>query len=54
MNGGCATDDAGASYLDIRELAEIGVHGQQGLVHKLLVIIRPQQVIVLSKKHQYY
>ena len=37
------------AHLDVRELAQVRVHGQQRLVHQLLVVIHPEQVIVLQK-----
>lgn len=36
------------SHLDVRELAQLRVHGQQRLVHQFLVVVHPQQVIVLK------
>lgn len=38
------------SHLDVRELAQVRVHGQQRLVHQFLVVIHPEQVIVLKEK----
>lgn len=42
----------GVSYLYVRELAQVGVHGQQSLVHQLLVVVHPQQVIVLRHRNR--
>lgn len=41
-----------ASHLDVRELAQVRVHGQQRLVHQLLVVIHPEQVVVLRRQEQ--
>lgn len=30
-----------SSHLNVRELAQVGVHGQQRLVHQLLVVVHP-------------
>lgn len=41
-----------ASHLDVRELAQVRVHGEQRLVHQLLVVIHPEQVVVLKERQQ--
>lgn len=38
------------NHLNIWKLAEVGVHGQEGLVYQLLMVIRPQKVIILLGK----
>lgn len=50
LRGQSRTDPTkGASHLDVRELAQVCVHGQQRLVHQLLVVIQPEEVIVLKE-----
>lgn len=45
----CMNARRAASHLDVRELAQVSVHSQQRLVHQLLVVIHPEQVIVLKE-----
>lgn len=49
LPGHSRVDRPSASHLDVRELAQVRVHGQQRLVHQLLVVIHPEQVIVLQE-----
>ena len=35
-------------YLDIRELAQVGVHGDESMIDQLLVVVCPQHVAVLQ------
>ena len=49
LPGRSRVDRPSASHLDVRELAQVRVHGQQRLVHQLLVVIHPEQVIVLQE-----
>lgn len=36
------------AYLDIRELAQVGVHGDESMIDQLLVVVCPQHVAVLQ------
>lgn len=49
LPGRSRVEGQSTAHLDVRELAQVRVHGQQRLVHQLLVVIHPEQVIVLQK-----
>ena len=49
LPGRSRVEGQSTTHLDVRELAQVRVHGQQCLVHQLLVVIHPEQVIVLQK-----
>lgn len=49
LPGRSRVDRPSTSHLDVRELAQVRVHGQQRLIHQLLVVIHPEQVIVLRE-----
>lgn len=38
------------SHLDVRELTQVCVHGQKCLVHQLLMVIHPEQIVVLKRQ----
>lgn len=35
------------AYLDIRELAQVGIHGDEGMIDQLLMVVSPQHIAVL-------
>lgn len=37
-----------AAYLDVRELAQVGIHGDESMIDQLLVVVSPQHITVLQ------
>ncbi len=36
------------AYLDVRELAQVSIHGDESMVDQLLVVVSPQHITVLQ------
>lgn len=41
------------SYLNIRELSEVSVHGDESVIDQLLVVICPEYIRVLQQRRMY-
>ena len=37
------------AYLNIRELAQVGIHGDESMIDQLLVVVGPQHITVLQR-----
>lgn len=38
------------AYLDVRELAQVSIHGDESVIDQFLVVISPQHVTVLQHR----
>lgn len=38
-----------ASHLDVRELPQVGIHGDKSMIYQLLVVVSPQHITVLQQ-----
>lgn len=36
------------AYLDVRELAQVSIHGDESMINQLLVVVSPQHITVLQ------
>lgn len=43
---GCFSDHT--TYLDVRKLAQVSIHGDESVIHQLLVVVGPQLITVLQ------